>query len=440
MRQTLLYIPEKFLGLPLFGWGLGLGTLVAVVLIVHSYLYIRQRKVGDVVGSLALLGIGGGMLVFILPNLTEPGRGVPIRGYGVFLLLAIIAALGLLLRLAKRQGIAHEKVYSLAFWSVISGIIGARLFYVTEYWQEMFRFDQAGQILPRESLSSVLNFAQGGLVVLGSVLGGALGAFIFLRRNKMSVPRTFDIMAPALALGMSIGRIGCLLNGCCFGCAADATWGIVFPPGSPAHVHQIAHGNVFIYGLKFKEVIIGNQTAVVIADMLPGCEADVRGLKPTMRLRGILVEYEGQPILWEPQSLRAVAMELAHMQMTMPNARVRFDFFTDSSYTVAAPFRLAPTPSKVLPVYPTQIYSSLLALLLCGILLCLGRLQFYQQREGLVFACFMIFYSVGRFFIEMIRTDEDSFFGTGMTVSQNASILVFLAGIALAMYVCRSKT
>jgi len=336
MRQTLFYIPETFFGLPLFGWGLGVGLLFVVIVISHVYQYIRHRKVSDIGGSLALLGIGGAMLVFVLPYIAEPGQGIPIRGYGFCLLIAIFAALFLVVHLAKRQNIAAEKVYSLCFWAVITGILGARLFYVTEYWQDML-FDHTGQF----SLINVLNITQGGLTVFGSIIGGALGASIFMLRNKMPVLRTFDLMAPAMALGSAIGRIGCLLNGCCFGGVTDHSWAITFPADSPAYLHQIMHGQL------------------------------------------------------HPDSLCA------------------------------------------LPVHPTQIYSSSLALLLCGTLLVLGRLRFYRQRGGLVFASFMILYSAGRFFIETIRTDEDSFLETGLTISQNVSVVVGCAGIALFVYLCR---
>jgi len=283
------------------------------------------------------------MLVYIVPNLAVPEHGIPIRGYGFCLLVAILAALGLVVHLAKRHNISTDKVMSLCFWAVISGVLGARLFYVTEYWQETLSFDPSGTLLLGESLFRIFNVADGGLVVFGSILGGILGSLIFMTRNNMPVLRTFDIMAPAMSLGSAIGRIGCLLNGCCFGGVTDVPWAIVFPPGSPAHVHQMMHG-------------------------------------------------------------------------------------------------LVPNPSdSVLPVHPTQIYSSILALLLCGTLLFLGRLRFYQQRSGLVFATYMILYSAGRFMIEIFRTDEDSFFGTGLTVSQNISILFCLSGIALFAFVCRKQ-
>jgi len=345
MRQTLCYIPETLFGLPLFGWGLGLGLFVAVIVLTHIYQYIRSRKISDIGSSILLLGIGGVMLVFILPYIAEPGHGVPIRGYGFCLLVAILAALFLVVHLAKRQNIPAEQVYSLCFWAVITGIISARLFYVTEYWQGMLLDPTTGQFLPpHKALANVLNVTQGGLTVFGSILGGALGSFVFMIRNKMPVLRTFDMMAPAMALGMCIGRIGCLLNGCCFGGVADHSWAITFPADSPAHVHQMILGQI------------------------------------------------------HPDS---------------PNA---------------------------LPVHPTQIYSSCLALLLCGTLLILGSLRFYRQRAGLAFATFMILYSAGRFYIETIRTDEAPFLGTGMTISQNVSIAVGCAGIALFVYLCRKDT
>jgi len=444
MRQTLFYIPETLFGLPLFGWGLGLGLLVAIVVIVHCYQFVRYRKIGDVGGSLALLGIGGGMFVFIVPNLVEPAHGVPIRGYGTGLLVAILASFFLVVYLAKKKSIAAEKVYSLALWSVVSGIIGARFFYVTEYWQEMF-LDHSGQILPLgELLFRLLNFAQGGLVVFGSILGGALGAFIFMRLNKMPVLRTFDMMAPAMALGSAIGRIGCLLNGCCFGGVTDVSWGIVFPVGSPAHVHQVAHGDVFLYGLTFEEIDcpkwltgIAPTPILAIAKVQPGSEAESLGLKPSTPLRSIACKMEGQSVGWVLQNRLEAARLLTDLQRMIPGEKVQFDFYQFSSGNIVSHL-LAPIPSEVLPVHPTQIYSSVLALFLCGILLFLGRLRFYLHREGLVFASFVILYSVGRFCIEIIRTDESSFFGTGLTVSQNVSILVGLAGMMLFLYVCRA--
>ena len=447
MCQTLCYIPETCYDMPVFGWGWGLGVLLAIIILTHIYQYIKYRKINDIGGSLALLVIGGALFVFVIPNLAEPGFGIPIRGYGTCLLVAILAAVTLVVRLAKQRGIDTEQVYSLCFWAVVSGIIGARLFYITEYWRDTF-LDSSGNLLPLQtSLFQVFNFAQGGLTVFGSVLGGILGASIFMHRNKMPVLRTFDILAAALPLGMAIGRIGCLLNGCCFGGVTDVSWGIVFPVYSHAHVHQVAHGDVFFYGLKFKEIEVPKsltgvvphhwQTMLAVAEVQPNSDAESLGVKPGMLLRYLSYKQEGKPEVWEPNTSRAAAVLLtdSDLRRTMPGAEVQFDFLPDADNTTIKAYRLTPSHSEVLPVHPTQIYSSCLALLLCGTLLLLGRLHFYQQRSGLVLASFMILYSVGRFMIEIVRTDEDSFFGTGLTVSQNVSIVFGLAGIALFVYV-----
>jgi len=433
MRSTLFYIPETVFGLPVFGWGLGLGLLVIAVLLSYAYQYLKQRKINDVGSSLALLGIGGVILIFVVPHLAEPGRGIPIRGYGVSLIVAISAALALALYLAKRQNIAAEKIYSLCFWTVIFGILGARLFYVTEYWQEMLCFNPAGQLLFQESFFSVLNFAQGGLTVFGSIIGGILAAFIFMLRNGLPVFRTFDIMAPAAILGIALGRIGCLLNGCCFGGITDVSWGIIFPPGSPAHIHQAAHGDTFIYGLKLEERNVGIQKVLAVAEVLPGSDAESLGIKPDMVLRNIYFQHKGERKFITPTTRRDAAEPLAHLLRTMPEEKVQFDFFTNSPPEVRA-FHLVPGNSEVRPVHPTQIYSSFLALLLCGTLLVLGRLRFYQERPGLLLAAFMVLYSAGRFMIEIVRTDEEAFLGTGMTISQNVSIIFCTLGIALFVY------
>jgi phosphatidylglycerol:prolipoprotein diacylglycerol transferase len=450
MRQTLCYIPDTCYGIPVFGWGWGLVMLLAIVVITHLYQYVRHRKITDVGSSLALLGIVGVLFVFVVPNLVEAGYGVPIRGYGVCLLVAILAALALVIHLAKRRGMVTEQIYSLCFWAVISGIIGARLFYVTEYWQEMLRFDSTGKLLLGESLVSILSFTNGGLTVLGSVLGGMLGCVVFMRLNKMPMLSTFDILATALPLGMSIGRIGCLLNGCCFGSIAPNDWGIVFPAGSPAHEHQVKHGDVFYYGLKFKEIdvpksFVGSvvprhwKTMLVVESVQANSHAEKLGVQPGMLLRFVSCKQDGEPLIGEPQNRQEAAKLFMYLCRIAPKTEVQFEFLPNTDQTDSMPYRIAPSASEVLPVYPTQIYSSILALILCGTLLCLGRLRFYKQRAGLVLASFMILYSVGRFMIEFVRTDEDPFFSTGLTISQNVSIFFCLAGVALFVYICKIR-
>jgi phosphatidylglycerol:prolipoprotein diacylglycerol transferase len=460
MCQTLFYIPLEIFGIPVFGLGLANFLLVIIVLIASVWRFAVTRKLDGEIGNYFALLIIVGAVLLVVPKMAESGLGIPIRGYGVCLLVAILSALCLVLRLAKRKHISSELIFSLCLWAVLGGILGARIFYVTEYWQEMIRYEN-GQLQLGTTLYNIANIANGGLVVYGSIFGGILGSFIFMVRNKMPVRATFDLMAPAMMLGLSIGRIGCLLNGCCYGGVTDVAWGIVFPEGSPAHFHQIEHGQTFYCGLKFVEQSIGDTLFLAVKEVQPGSDAERVGLKPNMLLRGIIGVIDGKPIAWEIGARRVIPHTsnrlgccqkeesgtwhdvfewIAYLQKMSPNEKIRFDIYVDSAKTATNPYFVTPSPSIVLPVHPTQIYSSLTAAVLCVILLILGRLDFFRNRDGLVFAAFLILYSTARFILEIIRTDEGSFLGTGITISQNVSILVFVAGIALfAFLYCNRK-
>src|SRR5208282_1063939 len=73
-------------------------------------------------------------------------------------------------------------------------------------------------------------------------IGATIGAMIYLRLKKLPVWKMADILAPSIALGSAFGRIGCLMNGCCFGRPWNAPWGLVFPKDSPVWDHQVATG------------------------------------------------------------------------------------------------------------------------------------------------------------------------------------------------------
>ena len=433
VRQTLFYIPPTLFGLPVFGCGLAFGLLIVAVAIAVGWRFSRVKKFDEDIGSyLGLLVVGGAALVFVVPNVLQP-QGFPIRGFGVFLLLAILAALGLLLRLAKSRGISSDTVFSLSLWSVVSGLIGARLFYVTEYWHGTRAFDSAGNFLPWKTFFNILNIADGGIVVYGSILGGLVGAILFMWLNRLPILSTLDIMAPTLMIGIAIGRIGCLMNGCCFGGVCELPWAITFPEGSPAHIHQVSEGKTFYDGLKFEY----RDKMVVIREVQPGSSAEKKGLKSGMVLNGVagMVDHK-------PQGGRVLnpleAIEMIHfLRHANPQEKLRFDVYTAPDFKTEKSFFVGPTPSVVLSVHPTQIYSSFGAACICGVLLFLGRLNFFRRQDGFVFVAFLFLYSMGRFYIETIRTDEDSFLGTGLTVSQNICIVVFLAACMLGGILAR---
>src|SRR5437764_7319302 len=115
----------------------------------------------------------GVLLEWGMPNFVETGHngkplGLPVRGYGVMLMLATILGVALAAYRAWQVGIDPEVIYSLAFVMFLAGILGARLFYVIEYWQQEFSPTVTGSAAA--TLQAIFNVPKGGLVVYGSVI------------------------------------------------------------------------------------------------------------------------------------------------------------------------------------------------------------------------------------------------------------------------------
>jgi len=147
-----------------------------------------------------------------------------IHWYGVMIALAFLVGLWTATRRARRENIPGEKIADVILWLLAGSIIGARLVYVTTYWQDEFA-DQP--------LSEIFMIQHGGLVYYGGLIGAILTGYIYLRWKKMPLWKTADVLAPSIALGNVFGRIGCLLNGCCFGRACSLPWAISFPADNP---------------------------------------------------------------------------------------------------------------------------------------------------------------------------------------------------------------
>ena len=222
------------------------------------------------------------VIAWVLPALCDP-RGLPIRGYGVMILSAVLAAMGLAVWRGRRVGVSSEVIFSLAFWMILPGILGARTIYVAEYWSEQYWpiYLEKG---PAALATAMLNIANGGLVVYGAFFGGVAGLLLYVWKHRMPLLAVGDLAAPSLMLGLAIGRIGCLLNGCCYGGPCDLPWKISFPWGSPVHLHQVFDGESSLYGLK---LVDGPRTGPVIEEVEPGSPAARGGLKPRQTIRRI---------------------------------------------------------------------------------------------------------------------------------------------------------
>jgi phosphatidylglycerol:prolipoprotein diacylglycerol transferase len=160
-----------------------------------------------------------------------PGLHVKLFGYGLMLFFAFLGAMNLAAWRARREKLDPELVYDFALWVFIGGLVGARLFYAVQYWGDKVH-----------NLADVFKIWQGGIVLYGSIMGGAAGFFLYRLLRPFPLRPMLDVIAPALALGIAIGRLGCFLNGCCYGDHCDLPWAVAFPAGSPPWAEQVATG------------------------------------------------------------------------------------------------------------------------------------------------------------------------------------------------------
>lgn len=152
---------------------------------------------------------------------------VTVYSYGVMIALSVIICAWLLSLDAKVYKIPSETIYDLMFWTVAWGILAARIFYIALMW-EYFR---------QNPLEMVILW-HGGLAWQGGLVGGGIAGVWFIRRKKLPLKFMLDLAVPYIALGQSIGRVGCFFNGCCYG--KPVPWGIYFPVhGARLHPTQL---------------------------------------------------------------------------------------------------------------------------------------------------------------------------------------------------------
>jgi len=139
--------------------------------------------------------------------------------YGVLVALGFLAALYVAARLARRAGLDVEKINSLGIYLALAAIVGAKLLLIAQNWGYYAR--NPGQLF---SLSSL----QAGGVFYGGLLAALVVAWWYPRRVGLPVLPTADVFAPAVAIGHSIGRLGCFAAGCCWGKPSSAPWAVAF--------------------------------------------------------------------------------------------------------------------------------------------------------------------------------------------------------------------
>jgi prolipoprotein diacylglyceryltransferase len=346
-------------------------------------------------------------------------HGIPIYGYGLMLFLAFVLCVLIAGWRAQKNGICpKERVQDLAIWIIVFGIIGARVTFMIQYHNQ---FDSLGQFF---------KIWEGGLVLYGGVIGGvvgyALAYFLVLKKYNISTWKLADIIAPCAALGIGLGRVGCYFNGCCYGNVACVDCPAVhFPMTSRARSDLVERGLQTAAGFTLTE---DDHTATV-AQVEPGSPAWEAGLRPFDEI----IKVNDQEInrYYDPDRKNHKTL-WAYFVRDWPRGE------TDLKLRVRPrgkdpPEELPTFEPRTLGLHPTQLYESISMVLL---FLFLSAFYAFRRHDGEVMVLFMLGYAVHRFLNEMLRNDTDPV-AFGMTLSQNISVLVLLAGLGLGYWLWR---
>ena len=157
------------------------------------------------------------------PTLVHLGP-LTLHSYGLALAISFFLGILLATRRGATRGMHSDLVFDTSLVIVFASVIGARLMYVVFHWGDDLH-----------SLVDVVSLWNGGLTMYGGVLAAMGAAWLYLRRRQVAFLRMADVVAPSLGLGLALTRVGCFLNGCCYGKPTHGPLGIVFPPDSLVH-------------------------------------------------------------------------------------------------------------------------------------------------------------------------------------------------------------
>jgi phosphatidylglycerol:prolipoprotein diacylglycerol transferase len=307
-------------------------------------------------------------VLFRLPEFLPLIGGAPIYGYGLMMVIGFFAAMELAKFLARRSGIDPELFANAALIALVAGVVGARLSHVLENIHEYTRSDQTFT----QNLWSAVNIRSGGLTYYGGFLLAFAAVLAYGWYKKVPIRLGMDIVAPCVVVGLGFGRIGCYLNGCCYGAETNAFWAVQFPYHSDAYLEQAARGEIQVP----RELLDSNGYP--------------RGIEQ--------IESDKTLTLQERNRLLSVAQS-----------------------------------QHSLPVHPAELYSTLTAWLIAALLVACFTLP---HAPGRVFALMLILEGVSRFLLETVRAEpQGTLFGYHifgpLTFSEGLSIPIALLGVIL---------
>jgi phosphatidylglycerol:prolipoprotein diacylglycerol transferase len=326
----------------------------------------------------------------------------------MMLFLAFLACTWLSSRRAEKEGIGKDIPQDLAIWLFAGGIIGARLTFLI-----------ANDI----PLAQFYRIWDGGLILYGSFLGGTIGYFgayyFVLRKHDVSTWKLMDVIAPSIAVGICLGRVGCLLNGCCYGeVACPECPSVSYPLSAPARYELVRDGHQTAAGF----TLAGSEREPArVEAVTPGSRAELAGLRRGDRI----VEANGNPV----RDGLELSLYLGDSQ-AWPRGK------PDLQLTVARegetnPMTLPAFRPWTIGLHPTQVYESISMVLLLLVLLAYDPLR---QRDGELMAIVMIGYGVHRWVNELLRSDPrpEGF-------ESHVSLLLVGGGVLLWAYLWRFR-
>ena len=207
------------------------------------------------------------------PDLFHIGS-IPIKSYGIMLALSFFLGVMYVYWQSKKHGRRFEPLLAVAYIMIFGGVAGARLFYVLLHLEEF-----SGHWLDVVNPFHQGMFGLAGLNLYGGVLTGMIATVAFCIWRKMPILDVFDFFAPTIGIGLAVSRIGCFLNGCCFGSPTSLPWGVTFPPGSipsfvfgsqplhPAQLYSSLYGALIFLVLHYlmnHRKFVGQVTAVLL--------------------------------------------------------------------------------------------------------------------------------------------------------------------------------
>lgn len=370
-----------------------------------------------------------------------------VKSYGVMLMIGFLTGIWMACRRAERSRANPDIVLNMGFIALIGGLIGARAMYVIHYWDRSF----GNQPSP---LMAVLDIRAGGLEFLGGPILVIPALYIYLKYiAKVSRRWYLDIATPALPWGLALTRIGCFLNGCCWGAVclnpndpthseAAVPWAVRFPYGSAPMNQQYQFGQLTLP----KELIWvgpGGDSSPIPRDAIDELVKDdgARGRGLRQRVDQLSSEYNAAIARNAPPEEQRI------LQTNLEAARESYRHYAEQSFAGIADaqcrkYGLTPKELAALadqfrgkPSHPTQLYAVITGLLLTWLL---SVAFFYRKRHGVLLPWFLILYSIARFFEELLRQDNPLDFGFGgLTISQFLGLILVVIGAACLWYLYR---